>query len=385
MTDFHDRGWPSSAPASSDAASPAGRGAAPMEERAAAPASDDSSVPSTSGASQRDDGFIQHKVSKTDTLAGLAVRYGIHVSDIKRANGLLSDSAMFAREFILIPTKQLPMSEDAQVLFAKLLCGYGRDASLNAKERRAPGTSAAVQLPGSPIAGSRCGSEAEDDTGTPYSRRSDRSASEPGDVELMERSAAGEFLANGGAGGFGSDKVRRRNRASGTDAAAALHSAGAAALAAAGALGTMAGGAAGAAMEWLAAPAAAPPPRGPALPSPGRGAPGAPGAVVEQTWHQLSGAANSLVEKIKRAASQPALGPSTGHSGYGDAADLLLAQQARAAAAAGGGAGRPPGGGGATAPALGHGLGGSAGDLRRAAAAAAAAAAPKKPGCAKND
>jgi hypothetical protein len=205
-----DRGWP--------------------EQRAPAPASDEISEPSTSGTSHRDDGFIQHKVRcdagnaaaaprlrthamlavpcacagvrrcnhharwfqvlKTDTLAGLAVKYGIHVSaglggplgshwtgrlgsptlgswedlqtitgrslivcmtsrqtgsgllhswcwvmcplvprlppnrrrcghvpddcilqvgDIKRANGLLSDSAMFAREFINIPTRQMPI------------------------------------------------------------------------------------------------------------------------------------------------------------------------------------------------------------------------------------------------------------------------------------
>jgi hypothetical protein len=48
------------------------------------------------------------------------------------------------------------------VLFARLMSGYGRDASLNAKERKAPGTVSITQLPGSPTA-SRCsmfGSEA---------------------------------------------------------------------------------------------------------------------------------------------------------------------------------------------------------------------------------
>lgn len=92
------------------------------------------------------------QILKTDTLAGLAVRYGVAVADVKRANGLLSDTGMFAREHVLIPTRQLPLSEDSQVLIARLLTGYGRDASLNAKERRAPGSVAAVQLPGSPVA-----------------------------------------------------------------------------------------------------------------------------------------------------------------------------------------------------------------------------------------
>lgn len=45
--------------------------------------------------------------------------------------------------------------EEAQVLFARLMSGYGRDASLNAKERKAPGTLSITQLPGSPTA-SRC-------------------------------------------------------------------------------------------------------------------------------------------------------------------------------------------------------------------------------------
>eukprot|EP00882_Tetradesmus_deserticola_P009149 GHRQ01009651.1.p1 GENE.GHRQ01009651.1~~GHRQ01009651.1.p1 ORF type:complete len:201 (+),score=30.62 GHRQ01009651.1:1160-1762(+) len=166
--------------------------------------------------------------------------------------------------------------EEAQVLFARLMSGYGRDASLNARERKAPGTVSITQLPGSPTASrsSMFGSEAvdgeqrralhassippntlcrscnlgtqplvsvawllasgraactlsegrhntlldsrgpdhaahcfsqtavqslawpikhvcpcmcADDPGTPYSRRSDKSSSEPGDVELIER------------------------------------------------------------------------------------------------------------------------------------------------------------------------------------------------------
>lgn len=86
------------------------------------------------------------QVSKLDTLAGLAIRYNVtvggrrpalqlrpgrplfppaptefgtnrprapsactQVSDIKRANGLLSDTAMFARDTLLIPTRPLPV------------------------------------------------------------------------------------------------------------------------------------------------------------------------------------------------------------------------------------------------------------------------------------
>lgn len=50
------------------------------------------------------------------------------------------------------------------MLLARLMSGYGRDASLNAKERKAPGTASITQLPGSPSAsrGSNIGSEALD-------------------------------------------------------------------------------------------------------------------------------------------------------------------------------------------------------------------------------
>lgn len=50
------------------------------------------------------------------------------------------------------------------MLLARLMSGYGRDASLNARERKAPGTVSITQLPGSPTASrsSVFGSEAVD-------------------------------------------------------------------------------------------------------------------------------------------------------------------------------------------------------------------------------
>lgn len=50
------------------------------------------------------------------------------------------------------------------MLLARLMSGYGRDASLNARERKAPGTVSITQLPGSPSASrsSPFGSEAVD-------------------------------------------------------------------------------------------------------------------------------------------------------------------------------------------------------------------------------
>ncbi|XP_047323806.1 uncharacterized protein LOC124927445 [Impatiens glandulifera] len=46
---------------------------------------------------------IQHRVSKMDTLAGIAIMYGVEVTDIKRINGLMTDRQMFALKSILIP------------------------------------------------------------------------------------------------------------------------------------------------------------------------------------------------------------------------------------------------------------------------------------------
>ena len=44
--------------------------------------------------------------SKNDNLAVIAVKYGISISDIKKANGLLSDNGMFAKDTLLISLDQ---------------------------------------------------------------------------------------------------------------------------------------------------------------------------------------------------------------------------------------------------------------------------------------
>ncbi|KAH1224333.1 LysM and putative peptidoglycan-binding domain-containing protein 2 [Glycine soja] len=48
-------------------------------------------------------GYIQHPISKLDTLAGIAIKYGVEVADIKKMNGLVTDSQMFALKSIGIP------------------------------------------------------------------------------------------------------------------------------------------------------------------------------------------------------------------------------------------------------------------------------------------
>ena len=43
---------------------------------------------------------------KNENLVGIAVKYGISISDIKKANGLLSDNGIFAQDTLLIPLDQ---------------------------------------------------------------------------------------------------------------------------------------------------------------------------------------------------------------------------------------------------------------------------------------
>lgn len=47
--------------------------------------------------------FVLHEVSKLDNLAGLAIRYGVEVIDIKRANRMTNDLQMFAQKILRIP------------------------------------------------------------------------------------------------------------------------------------------------------------------------------------------------------------------------------------------------------------------------------------------
>ncbi|RAL39999.1 hypothetical protein DM860_008139 [Cuscuta australis] len=47
--------------------------------------------------------YIEHHVTKFDTLVGVAIRYGVEVADVKRINGLITDLQMFARKTLKIP------------------------------------------------------------------------------------------------------------------------------------------------------------------------------------------------------------------------------------------------------------------------------------------
>ncbi|CAK8570812.1 unnamed protein product [Lathyrus sativus] len=48
-------------------------------------------------------GYIEHHVSKLDTLVGIAIKYGVEVTDIKRMNSLVTDHQIFALKTVQIP------------------------------------------------------------------------------------------------------------------------------------------------------------------------------------------------------------------------------------------------------------------------------------------
>ncbi|KAL2926891.1 LysM and putative peptidoglycan-binding domain-containing protein 1 [Bienertia sinuspersici] len=67
------------------------------------PISASSSTTSSCSSSSSPLRYIEHHVSKMDTLAGIAIRYGVEVADIKKMNGLVTDLQMFALKTLHIP------------------------------------------------------------------------------------------------------------------------------------------------------------------------------------------------------------------------------------------------------------------------------------------
>ncbi|TKV98671.1 hypothetical protein SEVIR_9G575100v4 [Setaria viridis] len=47
--------------------------------------------------------YVLHRVCRFDTLAGVAIKYGVEVADVKRANGFTTDLQMFAHKTLRVP------------------------------------------------------------------------------------------------------------------------------------------------------------------------------------------------------------------------------------------------------------------------------------------
>ncbi|XP_060519775.1 lysM and putative peptidoglycan-binding domain-containing protein 2 [Cylas formicarius] len=51
----------------------------------------------------RNEKFVKHFVSNSDTLQGIALKYNVTIEQIRRANKLWASDSLFLREFLLIP------------------------------------------------------------------------------------------------------------------------------------------------------------------------------------------------------------------------------------------------------------------------------------------
>jgi len=165
-----------------------------------------------------------------DTLAGIALKYNVSVADIKRANGLLSDSALYGRSTLKIPTKLIPLGEELQVIFAQVASGFGRDPVLNAEANLQPASAAVARVartlniingesyppeyPGDTPWWCQCGTCDEDEDGPAACRSRRITGSSGGDVELIERTLDGQTLMSppGSSGGPTRLHARMRRR-----------------------------------------------------------------------------------------------------------------------------------------------------------------------------
>lgn len=73
--------------------------------------------------------FLKHKVRQKDTLAGLAVKYNVSISDIKRANGFQTDSALYGKEWVIIPRKPFPIGPEHAAWAGMILAHYEQGMS----------------------------------------------------------------------------------------------------------------------------------------------------------------------------------------------------------------------------------------------------------------
>ncbi|RYR22506.1 hypothetical protein Ahy_B03g067813 [Arachis hypogaea] len=79
-------------------------------------------------------GCIQHSISKMDTLAGIAIKYGVEVADIKKVNGLVTDRQIYCNSgHSPIDVASSKLSESFRSLEANS-SGQKLTASMNASQ-----------------------------------------------------------------------------------------------------------------------------------------------------------------------------------------------------------------------------------------------------------
>ncbi len=70
------------------------------------------------------DFFVRHRVHQNDSMASLAVKYNVSISDIKRANGYQNDSALYGKEWVIIPKRPLPIDPEHAAWAGVILAHY---------------------------------------------------------------------------------------------------------------------------------------------------------------------------------------------------------------------------------------------------------------------
>ncbi|KAJ8972966.1 hypothetical protein NQ317_019313 [Molorchus minor] len=69
---------------------------------------------STSKHVTRNENYIKHMVSNTDTLQGIALKHNVTIEQIRRANKLWASDSLFLREFLLIPSTEPHTSSSSE-------------------------------------------------------------------------------------------------------------------------------------------------------------------------------------------------------------------------------------------------------------------------------
>ncbi|XP_046685481.1 lysM and putative peptidoglycan-binding domain-containing protein 1 [Homalodisca vitripennis] len=70
---------------------------------------------STNNHQKRQEHYIKHTISKSDTLQGIALKYGVTTEQIRRANRLWTSDSLFLRETLLVPVPSEGISSPSDV------------------------------------------------------------------------------------------------------------------------------------------------------------------------------------------------------------------------------------------------------------------------------
>ncbi|XP_065168895.1 lysM and putative peptidoglycan-binding domain-containing protein 2-like isoform X2 [Atheta coriaria] len=82
----------------------------------------------------RNESYIKHFVTKADTLQGIALKYGVTMEQIRRANRLFASDSLFLREHLLIPVTETTSTTDITIV-SPASSSHEHDSELGANSR----------------------------------------------------------------------------------------------------------------------------------------------------------------------------------------------------------------------------------------------------------